>query len=204
MQKGIALVAILALLLTGCTGRKAETAPEPEAASPATTPVAIAVGSSEGDDTLALAAPTAPGTPIPVGKVEYHAEEGAHYKILPDKTVSVTGGCVEITVNGMAFSSAVQTSDGGSVRLCLTNGASLTGVLTGESMLDVSVSLDETSVWSLAGDTRVDALVNADTSFANVSSNGCTLSYNCENAENAYLARATLPLNGGGQLQPLI
>ena len=192
-----------ALLLFGCVRRggaqsKQQTAP---AATP--TPAVLSIGAAE-DGTDALPAPTAPTTPIPVGKVEYRADADAHYEILADKTISVTGGLVEIIVDGLAFSSAVQTSDGGSVRLALTNGASMSGQLIGESMLDFSVTLDAASSWTLKGDVRVDALVNADATFGNVTGNGYTLSYNCENAENAYLDRAALSLLGGGQLSPVI
>ena len=204
MLEKTAILALCALLLTGCAGGRNAPAPEAAAATAAPTPAIYAVGSSEGNETLVLAAPTAPNTPAPVGKVEYHAEEGAHYEILSDKTVSVTGGPVEIIIDGMAFSGGVRTSEGGSVRLHMTNGASFTGALTCESMLDVSVSMDEKSTWTLTADVRVDALVNGDESFQNIVSNGHSVSYHCENGENAYLARASLTLPGGGKLLPVI
>ena len=191
------------LLLLGCVSRGDAEASRQSAPAATPTPAVLSIGTTGTDDT-ALPAPTPPTTPIPVGKVEYHADADAHYEILSDKTISVTGGLVEIAVDGLAFSSTVQTSEGGSVRLLLTNGASMTGQLVGESMLDFSVTLDSASSWTLKGDVRVDALVNQDASFGNVTGNGYTLSYNCENAENAYLDRVALSLPGGGQLAPVI
>lgn len=192
-----------ALLLFGCVSRRDDGNDRQAAPAATPAPAVLSLGTAK-DGTDALPAPTPPTTPIPVGKVEYRADADAHYEILADKTVSVTGGLVEIAVDGLAFSSTVQTSDGGCVRLVLTNGASMAGQLVGESMLDFSVTLDAASTWTLKDDVRVDALVNQDVSFGNVAGNGHTLSYNCENAENAYLNRAALPLVSGGQLAPVI
>lgn len=189
-----------ALLLLGCARNMEKTAPEDVSAAAAATPAIVAIGAEDGGQPPA----DAPTAPIPVGKVEYRPAADAQYELLPDKTVSVTGGYVEIIIDGLAFSSAVQTGDGGSARIILSNGASLSGQLTGETMLDISVELDKSSTWSLAGDVRVDALVNGDASFGNVNSNGYTISYNCENAENAYLNRSALTLSGGGRLDPVI
>lgn len=208
MEKRIAIPAFCVLLAIGCalflfgcvSGGEVSA---PEAAAQADTPVVLSIGAAAADD-AAQPAPTPHTTPIPVGKVEYRPDDGAHYEILPDATVRVTGGYVEIAIDGMAFNNPVQAAEGGCVRLTLTNGASLTGALTGETMLDFSVSLDAGSTWSLNGDASVDALVNGDAGFGNVSSNGHTISYNCECAENAYLGRASLPLPGGGALRPVI
>ena len=116
----------------------------------------------------------------------------------------ISGGQVEITVSQTALDRAIQVEEGASLRLVLQNGAAFSGSIASASLQSVYISLDATSVWTLAADTAVGSLVNQDATFSNVHSEGFALEYDSESADNAYLAGAAKQLPGGGFLTPVI
>ena len=90
------------------------------------------------------------------------------------------------------------------LQLKLVNGASFAGELGGELPAKVSVSLDASSKLSLATDSYVTALVDADATFQNIASNGFSLYYDSNAPENAPLNSQSYLLPGGGFLSPII
>jgi len=90
------------------------------------------------------------------------------------------------------------------LQLKLINGASFAGELGAELPAKVSVSLDAGSKLSLTAETYVSALVDADTTFQNIQSNGFSLYYDSNAPENAYLNSQSFQLSGGGFLSPII
>lgn len=193
-----------ALFLAGCGAReKAVMAPvtQPEQAAQQEPAVVEITGNQPSDPNAALSPP--PGADA--GSVSIvPLDSGASADESDPDRVVISGGCVEITVDQAAFDRAIAVEDGASLRLVLQNGATFSGALTWFDLRNVYVSLDMTSVWSLAGDTAVGSIVNQDTSFSNVHSNGFALDYDSESAHNAYLAGAAKQLPGGGFLTPII
>lgn len=66
----------------------------------------------------------------------------------------------------------------------------------------VNVYLDATSNWTLTGDSYVQNFTSADTTLANVISNGYTLYYNADALENEWLESQTISISGGGSVTP--
>lgn len=121
----------------------------------------------------------------------------------PDQIV-ISGGAVEITVNQSTLDRSIRVEEGASLRLLLENGAVFSGAIASADLQSVYVSLDTASVWQLAADTAVGGIVNQDSSFSNIHSEGFALEYDSESAHNAYLAGAAKQLPGGGFLTPVI
>ena len=90
------------------------------------------------------------------------------------------------------------------LQLKLANGASFTGELGSDLPARTSVSLDASSKLSLAADTYIAALVDADATFQNIESNGFSLYYDSNAPENAPLNSQSYLLPGGGFLSPII
>lgn len=210
MLKRIWLAAVCGLLcaglaLTGCgKGERAVFAPgsamEDEARpSPETALVEIA-GSGEGEGSPAE---TAPPVEAGDGVVFTPLAQGASFSER-DSEFYVAGGPGQLLVDGVAFARDIRVEEGASLTLILEGGASFTGAIHSGSIQDVSVTMDANSAWILTADTGVGALVNADPTFANLNSQGFSLTYDSENGQNAYLAGAAKQLPGGGFLTPLI
>lgn len=198
IRTAIAAVCIAALLW-GCTaGQDASLPDTAEPAAPA--PEIVAIERVE-NPSATLPAPEAPESD---GSVTYTPVSGAARADSGSSPVVISGGCMEITVAGKAWTADLAAEEGASLRLILKDGAAYTGTVTGASIQDVYVSLDATSTWTLTGDVNVGGIVNADASFANIRSNGYAVQYDSEYADNAYLGGAAKQLPGGGFLTPII
>ena len=87
------------------------------------------------------------------------------------------------------------------IALELQAGTQWTGALNPQhTAKSITLSLAKTAVWSLTADSWVTCLQDADTSFANIQSNGHTLYY--DSSRNPALQGKTYSLSGGGQLVP--
>jgi hypothetical protein len=64
-----------------------------------------------------------------------------------------------------------------------------------------AVSLDKTSSWTLTNDTTLQNFTDADTSLANVKSNGFNIYYDSTSEANSWLNGSSISLPGGGSLQ---
>lgn len=89
------------------------------------------------------------------------------------------------------------------ISLELTENSMLEGTVNGDNQAArLSLSLDDTSAWTLTGDSYVHALTNVLEDLSNIYSNGFSLYYDAEVEQNAWLQGETWPLQGGGMLQP--
>ncbi len=89
------------------------------------------------------------------------------------------------------------------VALSLADGSSYKGTIDGSHTgKEVSILLDEDSVWEVTGDSYVAAITDADESLDNLKSNGHTIYYDASNSANEWLDGKTVELNDGGHLKP--
>lgn len=90
------------------------------------------------------------------------------------------------------------------VALSLADGSSYKGTIDGSHTgKEVSILLDEDSVWEVTGDSYVAAITDADESLDNLKSNGHTIYYDASNSANEWLDGKTVELNDGGHLKPI-
>ena len=121
------------------------------------------------------------------------------------------GGAAEVMEGKPFLTLASQTLTGDillgedtGVDLSLTEGSRYEGAFTGDGMADITVRLSADSAWTLTADTEINVLIDADETLQNIQSNGFSLTYNAESAENAWLHRGAFELPGGGFLTPSI
>ncbi len=118
--------------------------------------------------------------------------------------VHAPSGDSRLMLDGTALATAPVIDEGATLWLELKNKSSLIGTF-GESLpARASVSLDATSTWTLDTDAYVTVFLNADTTNANIVSNGYTIYYDSNAPENEPLGSQSYPLPGGGYLVPLI
>lgn len=116
----------------------------------------------------------------------------------------ILGGENELTLDQTTIASMSLPADGSTLTLTLLNGASFTGELGGVLPAMARVSLDASSTLTLTAETYLSAFVNADTTHANIQSNGFNLYYDSGIEENAYLGGQSYVLPSGGFLAPII
>jgi len=116
----------------------------------------------------------------------------------------VLSGANELTLDNTGIEAAPVIREGATLKLTLLNGSAFFGELGAEPPAKVSVTLDASSTLTLAADTYLVALVNADTTHQNIQSNGFSLYYDSNAPENAYLNNQSFALPGGGYLMPMI
>ncbi|KAL2841750.1 hypothetical protein BJY01DRAFT_256959 [Aspergillus pseudoustus] len=94
--------------------------------------------------------------------------------------------------------------NGSSIVWNLTEHSSWTGsaYTAGTGSASFTVSLDDTSVWTLTSDVTVDDFTNGDTKNKNIRSKGHSIHYSKSAAGNAWLKSRTISLPGGGKLKP--
>jgi hypothetical protein len=116
----------------------------------------------------------------------------------------VLSGANELTLDKTAMTATPIIGESSTLKLSLLNGAAYSGELGVEPPAKVSVTLDASSKLTLAADTYLVALVNANLTHQNIQSNGFSLYYDSNVAENAYLNNQSYALPGGGSLVPII
>ncbi|KAJ5279588.1 hypothetical protein N7478_004960 [Penicillium angulare] len=112
---------------------------------------------------------------------------------------------VVATVSQSTLEGNVVAYNGSSVTWDLKDYSSWTGSFKlGESSgsASFSVSIDETSSWSLTSDVHVQSFTNSDSSLKNIKSRGHSIYYNPSHAQNNWLKKKTVSLTGGGKLRP--
>lgn len=91
-----------------------------------------------------------------------------------------------------------------SITAKLTNSTSFIGSInTSNKFTNVVLNLDKTSTWSVTGTSYIGVLTDADTTLANIKSNGNTVYYNSSLSANSWLSGKTYILTGGGKLTPV-
>ncbi|CEL02178.1 hypothetical protein ASPCAL03350 [Aspergillus calidoustus] len=68
---------------------------------------------------------------------------------------------------------------------------------------ELGVTLDASSTWNVTGNTELQNLTNADSTFSNVRSNGFSIKYNASAPANRPLRGRTFKLQGGGKVSPI-
>lgn len=91
-----------------------------------------------------------------------------------------------------------------SLKIQLLNSSVMSGEINNNNMIQyVSLTIDNTSKWNVEGTSYLTALVDADTTLANIVDNGNTIYYNSSDNANGWLEGKTYSLNGGGKLMPM-
>ncbi len=129
---------------------------------------------------------------------------GATLSAANGEFLRVLAGANTLTLDGTSMTMNPIIDANATLLLNLLNGAVFTGELGNELPAKVSVTLDATSTLSLAADTYLTALVNADTTHQNIQSNGYSIYYDSNAPENEYLGAQSYLLPGGGFLSPII
>lgn len=120
------------------------------------------------------------------------------------RLAEIDGGNCALTAARQTLAGDVLLRNGAAFRLNLTEASVFTGAFAAEGEAVAHISMSADSVWSVTAETTVGILVNADAKMTNIRSNGFTVYYNAELAENAYLKGGGFLLDGGGFLTPLI
>ena len=113
------------------------------------------------------------------------------------------GGSLTLTAKGQRLSGDILCDAQSEVRLLLTEGSVYKGAVNSDAQAaGLSLTLDESSGWTLSGDSYVTALTNARSDCANIQSAGYHLYYAADNPANTWLGGRSLELAGGGSLLP--
>jgi hypothetical protein len=113
------------------------------------------------------------------------------------------GASVAFTADSEALNSNIVCDGISTVDLTLKNSTTLEGSINAEhTAKSITLTLDETSVWEVAGDSYLTSLTDADMTLANMHSNGHTVYYDASDGANDWLNGETHDLPGGGELTP--
>jgi hypothetical protein len=119
-------------------------------------------------------------------------------------TSGSNGAAVTFTADSEALDGNIACDGISTVSLTLKNSTTLEGSINAEhTAKSVALTLDETSVWEVAGNSYLTSLTDADTTLANIHSNGHTVYYDASDSTNSWLNGKTYDLPGG-ELTPSI
>ena len=114
------------------------------------------------------------------------------------------GGNFTLNATKQELEGDITSDEISTVALSLADGSSYKGTIDGSHTgKEVSILLDEDSVWEVTGDSYVAAITDADESLDNLKSNGHTIYYDASNSANEWLDGKTVELNDGGHLKPI-
>ncbi|KAL3462462.1 hypothetical protein BJX64DRAFT_277181 [Aspergillus heterothallicus] len=121
-----------------------------------------------------------------------------------EENSSIQPAQVSISVSESDLRGDIVAYNGSSITWNLTDYSTWTGAAytAGEGTGTFTVSLDETSVWTLTRDVTVDEFTNGDWNNKNIRSKGHNIHYRPNRAANAWLDSRTVTLPGGGKLRP--
>jgi len=117
-------------------------------------------------------------------------------------TSGSNGGAVTFVANGETLFGDLITDDISSIDATLENGTTLSGAID-----EASLTLDETSVWNVTGDSVLTYLSDeaciSGTTITNIYGNSYMVYYDSTLSENSYLDGKTYTLMNGGTLTPV-
>lgn len=114
------------------------------------------------------------------------------------------GANVILRADHETLSGDITCDDISTVTLELINKSSLKGLINRDNKAkSISLMLDKTSTWNVAGNSYVTTLKDADTALSNIHGNGHTIYYKSSNRSNSWLRGRTYNLKGGGKLIPV-
>ena len=116
----------------------------------------------------------------------------------------VVGIATSVTLAQQTLSGDISMGEDAECALTIGDGSEFSGTFLYQGAADVSVTLSESGVWRLTADTDVDVFIDADMTFANVVSNGFSITYDAEDERNAWLNHGAYELPGGGFIVPII
>jgi hypothetical protein len=120
---------------------------------------------------------------------------------------STIGGTVELIATRQEISGDIVADAYSSVALELSDTSTLTGAIDAvNSAQFIALSLDETSIWTVTGDSHIGTLSDAGGIFGsqvtNITGNGHNVFYDSTLAGNSWLGKKIYALAGGGYLTP--
>lgn len=120
-------------------------------------------------------------------------------------TSGSNGAAVTFTADAEALDGNIVCDGISTVSLTLRNSTTLEGSINAEDTAkSVALTLDETSVWEVAGNSYLTSLTDAGMTLANIHSNGHTVYYDASDSANSWLNSETYDLPGSGELTPSI
>lgn len=129
---------------------------------------------------------------------------------LPGDAVSIQlpSGTCTITLAEQDLATSFTIGEEAELSLCLESGAVLHAAFDEDAMAYVALELQEGALWILTDDCYLEVLPGTEEVLTDllsrIQSNGFTIYYNCDNAQNSYLDGKPYELPGGGYLSPLI
>ena len=118
-------------------------------------------------------------------------------------TPGSNGGILTFTASNQNLQGNITCDEISSIDLTLNERSTYLGAINTEHTGDVTVSLDEDSIWDVAGDSYISSLTDEDEKLNNINSNGFTIYYDSSNSQNDWLDGKTITLQGGGELTPV-
>lgn len=112
------------------------------------------------------------------------------------------GATFRLTIEEMEAEGDVNCDAISSVAFSITEGSKYVGTVNGNRTGTVSVSLDNTSKWTLTGDSYVSVIKDNDRNYNNIKSNGHDVYYDQTADGNRSLKGKTIQLKNGGKLRP--
>jgi hypothetical protein len=111
------------------------------------------------------------------------------------------GGDVTFKLDGEKLTGNIICDGISSIACTLQNATTFKGAVnTDNTAKKITLALDATSVWKVAGTSYLTSLTDADTTLANLHGNGNTIYYDSGDAANGWLEGKTRTLTGGGKL----
>ncbi len=111
------------------------------------------------------------------------------------------GGNVTLNATNQTLTGNI-TIDSISTLVLNLNSSTYTGTINGDNTAkSVTVNLDSSSTWNVTGNSYITSIIDSNSTFSNIKSNGYTIYYDKDTCTN--LNGKTYDLDGGGKLSPL-
>lgn len=118
-------------------------------------------------------------------------------------TPGSNGGMLTFMASNQNLQGNITCDEISSIDLMLHERSTYLGAINTEHTGDVTVSLDEDSIWDVVGDSYISSLTDEDEKLNNINSNDFTIYYDSSNSQNDWLDGKTITLQGGGELTPV-
>lgn len=120
-------------------------------------------------------------------------------------TTGSNGGTANLTATDQSLAGDIVADEISVVTITLTSSSTLEGAIDAANTASATtLSLDETSTWTVTGNsyltTLTGAIIGEDGSITNIVGNGNTVTYDADAEANSYLGGATYTLADGGTL----
>ena len=131
-------------------------------------------------------------------------QEFNFYAGYDDDPTAISAAHAQVYVEHSTLTGDLIAYNGSTLGLHFTDHSYWTGKGSiGYGVAQLGVSLDASSTWNVTGNTSLQNLTNADTTFSNVISNGFSVEYNSSAPANSALRGKTIKLQGGGKVSPI-